>query len=247
MKQTFKIPTGCKEISIEQVGDKIVTTFEKKEKFKKGDILFCDSISGLNGIIILENGSYTTKIPYLCHLAKSGNFYFTNSVTNENFPKLRFATDSEKQLLFDALAHKGKQWNAEKLCIEDLKVVPKVGDCCRIDFIGEGKGIHDYLVYGVDNRSKGNIFSTRFGVNSYMSYDDDVEFIIITKDQFQSELNALGFEYNFENDTISDLKWKPKEGELYYYIMDCVVLGCRHFTDGIDMVRIDSGNCFKTS
>ena len=40
MKQTFKIPDGCKEITIEQVGNQIVTTFEpKKYTPKAGD---CD-------------------------------------------------------------------------------------------------------------------------------------------------------------------------------------------------------------
>ena len=38
MKQTFKIPDGCKEVTIEQVGNQIVTTFEP-EKYtpKAGD------------------------------------------------------------------------------------------------------------------------------------------------------------------------------------------------------------------
>ena len=38
MKQTFKIPDGCKEVTIEQVGNQIVTTFEpKKYTPKVGD------------------------------------------------------------------------------------------------------------------------------------------------------------------------------------------------------------------
>lgn len=38
MKQTFKIPDGCKEVTIEQVGNQIVTTFEpKKYTPKAGD------------------------------------------------------------------------------------------------------------------------------------------------------------------------------------------------------------------
>ena len=32
MKQTFKIPEGCKTVTIEQIDNKIVTTFECAEK-----------------------------------------------------------------------------------------------------------------------------------------------------------------------------------------------------------------------
>ena len=35
MKQTFKIPDGCKEVTIEQVGDQIVTTFDPEKSKEK--------------------------------------------------------------------------------------------------------------------------------------------------------------------------------------------------------------------
>lgn len=53
---------------------------------------------------------------------------YINQVEGEFFSRIsrikRFATDSEKQQLFDALAKEGKRWDSEKKQIVDLK--PKV-------------------------------------------------------------------------------------------------------------------------
>ena len=35
----------------------------------------------------------------------------------------------------------------------------------------------------------------------------------MTEAQFQSEVNSLGFEYDFKNNTFNELRWEPKEGE----------------------------------
>lgn len=40
----------------------------------------------------------------------------------------RHATEEEKQKMLDALAKKGKRWNAEKLCVEDIPAELKKGD-----------------------------------------------------------------------------------------------------------------------
>lgn len=49
----------------------------------------------------------------------SANGIKSISCTNQ---RTGIATDSEKQLLFDALAKQGKRYNAEKFCIEDIPV-----------------------------------------------------------------------------------------------------------------------------
>jgi hypothetical protein len=41
---------------------------------------------------------------------------------------VRYATEEEKQKLFDALAKEGKAWDAEKKAVVDLKWKPKIGD-----------------------------------------------------------------------------------------------------------------------
>ena len=88
-------------------------------EFKDGDIVMSDS-----GTIVLVRGiSLTRKIYY--HAYMRNEYIYINQVEGEFFSRIsrikRFATDSEKQQLFDALAKKGKAWDAEKKQIVDLK------------------------------------------------------------------------------------------------------------------------------
>lgn len=98
-------------------------------EFKDGDIAFMKGIKG---------GYYANCIFILRSEYKDGDeraFYYAFYNTDDKFTiaeygntrvhySLRPATDSEKQQLFDALAKKGKTWDAEKKQIVDLK--PKV-------------------------------------------------------------------------------------------------------------------------
>lgn len=102
---------------------------DKQTEFKDGDIVFMKGI---------KSGYYANCIFILRSKYKDGDeraFYYAFYNTDDKFIiaeygftrihySLRLATDSEKQQLFDALAKKGKAWDAEKKMIVDLK--PKV-------------------------------------------------------------------------------------------------------------------------
>ena len=97
-------------------------------EFKDGDIVMSDS-----GTIVLVRGiSLTRKIYY--HAYMRNEYIYINPIEGEFFSRIsrikRFATDSEKQQLFDALAKEGKAWDAEKKQIVDLK--PKVSSSLSI-------------------------------------------------------------------------------------------------------------------
>lgn len=95
-------------------------------EFKDGDIVFMKGIKG---------GYYANCIFILRSEYKDGDeraFYYAFYNADDKFTmaeygytrvhySLRPATDSEKQQLFDALAKKGKRWDAEKKQIVDLK------------------------------------------------------------------------------------------------------------------------------
>lgn len=90
-----------------------------QSEFKDGDIVMSDS-----GTIVLVRGiSLTRKIYY--HAYMRNEYIYINQVEGEFFSRIsrikRFATDSEKQQLFDALEKEGKAWDAEKKQIVDLK------------------------------------------------------------------------------------------------------------------------------
>ena len=94
-------------------------------EFKEGDIVMSDS-----GTIVLVRGiSLTRKIYY--HAYMRNEYIYINQVEGEFFSRIsrikRFATDSEKQQLFDALAKEGKRWDSGKKQIVDLKPAFEIG------------------------------------------------------------------------------------------------------------------------
>lgn len=115
---TITIPKGCKAI----VKDGCIE-IEKVQDFKDGDIL-----------VVTENGRrynvfiYKNTDEYSFH-----SFYIgvntENSIIISKFPEQRwcnddlldYATDKEKQLLFDKMKEKGLQWNAEEKRVEKIR------------------------------------------------------------------------------------------------------------------------------
>lgn len=94
-------------------------------EFKDGDIVMSDS-----GTIVLVRGiSLTRKIYYHAYMCDED--IYINQVEGEFFSRIsrikRFATDSEKQQLFDALAKEDKRWDSEKKQIVDLKPAFEIG------------------------------------------------------------------------------------------------------------------------
>jgi hypothetical protein len=168
MKNTYKIPEGCTSISIEQIGNKIVTEFET-------------------------------------------------------------------------------------LQIKDLKVEPKVVDCVKYKY----KGNFEYAIY-IGSDSCSYLFKSRVcdgyidsNNDQFMTFDQSdgskTNLEILTHTQFQSEVNALGFEYNFKNGTFKALKWVPKENEAYWFITcDIKPFDTKNNNSSDDKEMIKAGNCFKT-
>lgn len=114
MKQTFEIPEGCNRMTIEQQGRQIITTFEPEFKFKDGDIISGD---GAHFVFIFE----TERDAYV-GIDVLGNLLLENYThSGNNNEGYRYATEDEKQKLFDAMAKYGKCWNAEEKRVEDIK------------------------------------------------------------------------------------------------------------------------------
>ena len=253
MKNTYKIPEGCTSISIEQIGNKIVTEFETE--FKKGDIILKKYIGSFNYILILDYIDKNGRIYYLAYIrqgdirAKIKSDFGLGCEGDAN-TSLCLATQSEKQLLFDALSKVSKKWNAETLQIEDLKVDPKVGDCVKIG-----------SAYCIVGQVCGDAFSEKnewirfewdgykIKQKSYIKFTKYADIAILTPPQFQSEVNALGFEYDFKNDTFKELRWVPKEGdrcfELSIFLNELCVVEII-YASRYHKKTYDEGRTFKT-
>lgn len=118
---------GRDTIDFEYLADR-KTKYRIKPEFKDGDILYAtDWINGY--IYIAKEPKSNIDICYCYKLSGGGYLHICNmenhydcslpSITIKE-KETRFATESEKQQLFDALAKENKRWDAEKKAIVDL-------------------------------------------------------------------------------------------------------------------------------
>ena len=100
----------------ERLGGKLnleTLEIEKQTEFKDGDIV----VYGKSVAICRKIYKHTLYF-YVSIDETFGLLFNDNCVSAEGY---RFATDSEKQQLFEALAKEGKAWDAEKKAVVDLK------------------------------------------------------------------------------------------------------------------------------
>ena len=93
---------------------------EKQPEFKDGDIITITPQIGDNLIFIFRAEDVEK---YYCHAYLDGNIAIVNDdgYCKKDFCTARPSTEEEQKQLFDALAKKGKAWDAEKKAIVDLK------------------------------------------------------------------------------------------------------------------------------
>lgn len=145
------VPDGFVLDKIETSGDNIVAFVKEKEKFKRGDVItLIDQDLSKDSVVILEEIATKGYWP----IGTIRGFTIKSSKINRNaaynkdyLTKSRFATLSEAQLLFDALAKDGEKWNAETLQIEDIEKDILVPECigiykCKEDFGRDADGLY---------------------------------------------------------------------------------------------------------
>lgn len=111
-KEAQNIRTNIKDGTIE-------VEVELKEKWepKDGDICYCcTKDAGWQFIIIYGD----TRRPSALKAVKFGSKWEYSSHSTWKYDLIRPAIDSEKQLLFDALAKEGRMWDAQKKAVVDL-------------------------------------------------------------------------------------------------------------------------------
>lgn len=128
IKQT--IPEGCKTVTVKVDGEQVITEFEPEEKKfepEDGDILsgcpfpLCKCIliyKGANqfGGILAYAGFIEGLGTQKLYISENGEYNGYGLVGQY----IRYATEKEKQRLFDALAKDCKRWNAEEKKVEQL-------------------------------------------------------------------------------------------------------------------------------
>lgn len=114
----------------ERLGGKLnreTLEIEKQPEFKDGDIVTAFFADGNEMICVFKEKIEQDYMAYCGFFYKGkheGEMYLGYDCIYNDDPlcnKIRFATEEEKQKLFEALAKENKAWNAEKKAIVDLK------------------------------------------------------------------------------------------------------------------------------
>ncbi len=231
-KEGYEHNIQLNETDIITIDSNVVIVETENREFKRGDILYSQKT---NTFVIFDKYDDMSKNSFTV-IYKSKLDWIDSWVSN----RFRHATESEKQLLFDALAKENKQWNPETMQIEELKYIPKVGDCVELNRDGH----IEYCVWGKFE----NVICGKRVTSRGCTYNLNVFHAIkITPDQLQAKYAELGYFYDFENDTVSNLRWKPKKNEAYWFINSSFrEINETRFQRTIDIERYEAGNCFKT-
>ena len=195
----------------------------KEESFKDGDIVVNASNKDSNAFI---------------YAGKDDLYYHSYvGLTADNNPELvidkslswvavksgiRFATEEEKQKLFDAIKTNGYKWNAEiktleKLIVPKFKAGDKIEKCSYRFTITEVK--EDYYLtkcgnkISIENQDDFNLISDKFNINTLKSFESRV----LVRDVVYNEWEGAIFgRYDGKTFfTIGGLDWKhciPYEG-----------------------------------
>lgn len=118
---------------------------EKQTEFKDGDVVVTDAVPSLcySKCIFILKGDFNTgescANSYIFYNINNNDFYFDVLDTEIRDRNIHLATEEEKLILFDALAKKGKAWDAKKKQVVDLKTKCefKPMDLCLMKYIGQ--------------------------------------------------------------------------------------------------------------
>lgn len=233
----IKIPENTQFEKAEVIGGMLVTSFKEKERFKRGDILRCGYdrhkkchwVCIANSINSIGIGSYFT---ILFIEDNHGNSYVRyNSNQSVDLDTLRLATDSEKKLLFSALAKEGKYWDADALEVKEYLKVP------------ENIGIYKV---NVPNREvlDGDGLYISFGTNQLLGFESD-SYSVQKKKRYHNKVNCYLQPITYEDirmgDTILFSYSENSKCELHQYAK---VL---YPNNGVGVASIANEMCISTN
>ena len=121
-------------------------------------------------------------------------------------------------------------YNGETFSFEvEEKYMPKVGDCVKISFKDSkfeyfGK-ISQIVKKEILLKSSVNEIS-RVILNLSLCYDyRDIFYTKITPEELKAKYAEVGYDWDYESDTVKPIKWKPKDGDkVWFYSLLCEVV-----------------------
>lgn len=121
---TIAIPEGCKAI----VKDGCVA-FEKGQEFKDGDILVSDENGERCNAFIYKSTDKRGFHSYYVGIDVCGQLSISDSPSDRwCSSSLSYATEEERQLLFDEMKEQGLMWDADKKRVENIRWRADIGE-----------------------------------------------------------------------------------------------------------------------
>ena len=118
-----------KQIKIENNGvEQLITVPENSKVTIDGNVVVFEPKFKKGDCVIGKDSNYPKMAKFVEFVKDECVCRYDNNSRGCNFKYLRLATIEEKNETLSDLKAEGKQWNAEKLCIEDLKWNPKIGE-----------------------------------------------------------------------------------------------------------------------
>lgn len=233
--------------------------FKKKLQPKDGDFL----VSRLEGTFIYSNKKATNASTYSCYCGEFDGEIFTE-FSDSWTPKTdcRYATIEEKEAFLEKLEKEyNKKWNAEKKCLEDA-YIPKFGDIIRIEHPDCNLYKRNYVISifpdkEIPNKSDNKFFDIAsinmdeeltIGGTANYNYGHVYPASDSEKQELFKKLEKEGKRWNPKTKQLEDIRWKPKDGDMYYFMDLDYSIAYTRFSDGsfIDSKRVEANNCFKT-
>lgn len=269
MNRTYKytLPKGMEveKTNVRVENGQILVDVELKEKFepKDGDFLMGElteaviiyKSTNIDGGVVSYTGGTLVKNTHISLRTDCGWGY------TESY---RYATEEEKSAFLERLEKElHKRWNPDKKCLEDI-YVPKFGDIVRV----ENPSIvfeRDYTICIYPNKNEqynqcyiedffdiANIdMSGRLCFscgNAPVGRLNIVRASESEKQELFDKLAEVGKRWNPDTKQFENIRWKPKEGETYYFVDTVLSIVRTEFTNMIstDRIRVEANNCFKT-
>lgn len=198
-------PTASFNIETEDAAQTYINTIEKRlgrklnretlevekpqPEFKDGDIVYMGNAWN-EYIGIIKNIPSGNQIETYAHCHKDSKEGATLGLwLNKNdSDEFRLATDSEKQQLFDALAKKGKRWNAKKKKVVDL---PKKSEFKPMDWClmrgGKEHFVSDWTLCQFSHKMECGKYRAVGGCayDECISYNDQTKHLLGTTDEWK--------------------------------------------------------------
>lgn len=246
----------AKNVSYKVIDGKLEVSYDLEDKFepKDGDFLCAENY------VFIYNG-IQSKDSFGAYIGVLKNGEIDIPISKDSWAKkevCRYATQEEKEAFLARLENSGKvKWNIKKKRLEDI-YVPKFGDIVKVTFNDINCFKRNYMICiypDKPNIPDDDFFDIAF-IDMMGNYTDSEKGsnrdAIITRASIEAEkelfdkLAEAGKKWNPDTKQLENIRWKPKDDEIYYYVESWGDVGCSRKQPIIDELRIVMNNCYKT-